>query len=127
MVTLHICYTKERGGSLAILRIPLFGGFMRRISLTFVALAVLALAACATTTTPAPEPVAVPVVEAAPAAETPAPTPPPGPTVEEATRFANEAEARLAAMNVDAQRAAWVQATYITDDTQAISAKENEK
>ena len=37
------------------------------------------------------------------------------------------AEAKLAAMNVDAQRASWVQSTYITYDTQILSAKENEK
>jgi peptidyl-dipeptidase A len=59
----------------------------------------------------------------------PDPTPPvdPGPTVAEATQFVAEAEARLAAMNVDAQRASWVQSTYITYDTQILSAKENEK
>ena len=90
----------------------------------------LLFAACATTTTPVPAPTAAPEE---PAAQTesimPETTPaaPAGPTAEEAAQFVNEAEAKLAAMNVDAQRAAWVQATYITDDTQIISAKENEK
>jgi peptidyl-dipeptidase A len=55
------------------------------------------------------------------------PTAPAGPTVEEATQFVNEAEARLAALNVDQQRAAWVQSTYITHDTQLIAARENER
>lgn len=49
------------------------------------------------------------------------------PTTEDAIRFVNDAEARAAAMNVDAQRASWVQSTYITYDTQIISAKENER
>ncbi|HEX8408998.1 MAG TPA: M2 family metallopeptidase [Thermoanaerobaculia bacterium] len=49
------------------------------------------------------------------------------PTVEEATRFVNEAEARLAALNEDQQRASWVQSTYITHDTQILAARENER
>ena len=52
---------------------------------------------------------------------------PPAPTAEEAAQFVQEAEARLAAMNVDAQRASWVQSTYITHDTQLMAARENEK
>ena len=90
----------------------------------------LLFSACATTTTPVPAPTAAPEE---PAAQTesimPETTPaaPAGPTAEEAAQFVNEAEAKLAAMNVDAQRAAWVQATYITHDTQILAAKENEK
>jgi peptidyl-dipeptidase A len=96
---------------------------------TILAMAALAFTACATTTVPAST--ATPQVtetEAAPEMQ-PDPTPPvdPGPTVAEATQFVAEAEARLAAMNVDAQRASWVQSTYITYDTQILSAKENEK
>src|SRR4051794_21695554 len=49
------------------------------------------------------------------------------PTVADATRFVAEAEQQLARLNVDAQRAAWVAATYITEDTQMMSAKENER
>src|SRR5688572_648957 len=93
------------------------------------AILALLLAACTTTVTPASAPVAAPVAETqttTPAEPAP-PPPPPGPTAEDAAKFASEAEARLAAMNVDAQRAAWVQATYITDDTQVLAAKENEK
>ena len=101
---------------------------MRIPSLSLVA--TLLFAACATTTTPVPAPTAAPEE---PAAQTesimPETTPaaPAGPTAEEAAQFVNEAEAKLAAMNVDAQRAAWVQATYITHDTQILAAKENEK
>jgi peptidyl-dipeptidase A len=76
----------------------------------------------------APEPAPAPapaVVEAPPPPSMP--LPPPGPTAEEAAKFVADSEARLAAMNVDAQRASWVQSTYITDDTQVIAAKENEK
>ena len=90
------------------------------------AILALLLAACAATT-PAPVPAPPPAAEQA-AEQPPAPPPPPpGPTAEDAARFVTEAEARLAAMNVDAQRAAWVQATYITEDTQLIAARENEK
>src|ERR1043166_8291401 len=49
------------------------------------------------------------------------------PTVGEAIRFVSDAEARLAAINKDQQRAAWVAATFITFDTQQISAKESER
>ncbi|HYI13650.1 MAG TPA: M2 family metallopeptidase [Thermoanaerobaculia bacterium] len=108
---------------------------MRFPPLTLAGLA-LALAACTTTVTPV-----TPVSVDAAAMEQPAqmettspmqsaqPVPPAetGPTVEEATQFANEAEARLAAMNQDSQRASWVQSTYITHDTQLIAARENEK
>ncbi|HUP62274.1 MAG TPA: M2 family metallopeptidase [Thermoanaerobaculia bacterium] len=89
----------------------------------------LILAACTTTTTPVAAPEPAPAAAAAPA-EPAEPAPPPapaGPTADEAAKFASDAEARLAAINVDAQRASWVQATYITADTQVISAKENEK
>jgi len=96
---------------------------------SLLAILALLLAACTTTVTPVSTPVAAPAVdaEAPPAAEPAPPPPPPGPTAEDAAKFANEAEARLAAMNVDAQRAAWVQSNFITDDTQLLAAKENEK
>ncbi|MDQ3281028.1 MAG: M2 family metallopeptidase [Acidobacteriota bacterium] len=100
--------------------------------------AALALAACTTTTTPAAAPATTPApaaqenssmqTDAGPAqAATPTAAVPAAPTVEEATQFVADAEARLAAMNVDAQRASWVQSTYITHDTQILSARENEK
>jgi peptidyl-dipeptidase A len=103
---------------------------MHSFSMTLAGLAMLFLVACATTVTPTPTPMpeaaqtestpAIPATETVNPAETAL-------TVAEAQQFVGEAEARLAAMNVDAQRASWVQATYITDDTQILSARENEK
>jgi peptidyl-dipeptidase A len=107
---------------------------MRIPSLTLAGAAVLLLsAACSTTITPTPTPAPE---QAAVETEsttmqttetTPPPAAPAAPTAEEAAQFVTEAEARLAAMNVDSQRASWVQSTYISDDTQIIAAKENEK
>jgi peptidyl-dipeptidase A len=104
---------------------------MRRFSMILVGLAAIILAACATTVppaatpTPAPEPAAQ--TEPTQPMQTAEITTPPTPTAAEAAQFVAEAEARLATMNVDAQRASWVQSTYITYDTQILSAKENEK
>jgi peptidyl-dipeptidase A len=49
------------------------------------------------------------------------------PTVAEAKVFVSEAEANLLALAVEASRAGWVQSTYITDDTEALAAKANER
>ncbi len=49
------------------------------------------------------------------------------PTSAEASRFVDDAEARLADANVEQQRAEWVAENFITDDTQIIAAKANEK
>jgi peptidyl-dipeptidase A len=49
------------------------------------------------------------------------------PTVEEAGRFLEEAETRLNALSIEASRAQWVQATYITEDTQAMASQAVEK
>ncbi|HEX5134350.1 MAG TPA: M2 family metallopeptidase [Thermoanaerobaculia bacterium] len=49
------------------------------------------------------------------------------PTVAEAKAFAEEAETKLLALSVEASRAGWVQSTYITDDTEALAAKANER
>ena len=46
----------------------------------------------------------------------------PNPTVDEVRVFLDEAEARLLGLWVDAERAAWVQNTFITDDTTAVAA-----
>jgi peptidyl-dipeptidase A len=87
-------------------------------------IAILLTAGCATTTTSnAPEPIPSPPVEIA--VET-APMPPPRPTAEEATRFIEEAEARLFELITAAGRAAWVQANFITEDTQQMAAAANE-
>jgi peptidyl-dipeptidase A len=100
-----------------------------------ICIALLLAAACSSTVVSPPP--AVPAPEAAPSGapvsdsgtldESPAPPTALAPTEDEAKKFVTEAENRLAAMNVDAQRSAWVQQTYITEDTQIISAKENEK
>ena len=45
------------------------------------------------------------------------------PTAEEARRFINDAEQKLLVLGVDAQRADWIKSTYITDDTELVSAK----
>ncbi|MBV8520105.1 MAG: M2 family metallopeptidase [Acidobacteria bacterium] len=55
------------------------------------------------------------------------PAPPPAPTVADAEKFVSDAEARLAELSVNQQRASWVQSTYITYDTQILAANENEK
>ncbi len=49
------------------------------------------------------------------------------PTVEEARKFIADAEARLLALSVEGNRADWVKSTYITDDTEALAAKEDER
>jgi peptidyl-dipeptidase A len=49
------------------------------------------------------------------------------PTAAEATEFVNDAEAKLAAVNVEQQRASWVAENFITYDTQLIAAAANEK
>ena len=46
----------------------------------------------------------------------------PAPTADEAGAFLIAAEARLLDLWIEAERAAWVQSTYITDDTTAMSA-----
>jgi len=49
------------------------------------------------------------------------------PTVAEAIAFVDSAEAVLQDLAVRAERAAWVQATYITEDTELIAAQERER
>jgi peptidyl-dipeptidase A len=49
------------------------------------------------------------------------------PTVAEAQKFVDEAEAKLMELSVEASRAGWVQSTYITDDTELLAAKANER
>jgi peptidyl-dipeptidase A len=51
----------------------------------------------------------------------------PPPTVEEARRFVDEAEARLLALSVESQRADWVKSTFITDDTETLAAQANQR
>jgi peptidyl-dipeptidase A len=48
-------------------------------------------------------------------------------TVEQARAFLASAESKLLTMSVEASRADWVKNTYITDDTEVLAAKANEK
>jgi len=54
-------------------------------------------------------------------------TPAAPPTVAEAQAFLERAEADLLALSNETSRAGWVQETYITDDTEALAAKANER
>ena len=49
------------------------------------------------------------------------------PTVEEAEQFMKQAQVQLNELSVKAQRAAWVQENFITDDTEALSADAQEQ
>ncbi|MBL0155857.1 MAG: M2 family metallopeptidase [Bryobacterales bacterium] len=49
------------------------------------------------------------------------------PSVEEARKFTSDAETQLLTLSNEAGSAAWVQANFITLDTQALSAKANER
>jgi peptidyl-dipeptidase A len=51
----------------------------------------------------------------------------PKPTPEEARKFIDDAEQKLLLLGVDGQRADWIKSTYITDDTELIAAKLDEK
>jgi peptidyl-dipeptidase A len=48
-------------------------------------------------------------------------------SVDEARKFLDDAEKRLFDLSLEAGRAAWVQATYITDDTEALAALANQR
>ncbi len=48
-------------------------------------------------------------------------------TPEQAKTFIDDAEQKLLALNVDAGRADWIKATYITDDSEAVAAKLDER
>jgi peptidyl-dipeptidase A len=49
------------------------------------------------------------------------------PTVAEAKAFLDAAEAKLLTLSVESQRADWVKNTYITDDTETLAAKADER
>jgi len=49
------------------------------------------------------------------------------PTLQEAKKFLDDAEKKLFALGYEAGQASWVQATYITDDSEAVAAKANER
>jgi peptidyl-dipeptidase A len=105
-----------------------------------VPLMLFALAACTTTggmsvtpaqpVAPAPEttPQSTQPKDSSMTAQTPSiPIPPPGPTAADALAFVNAAEARLAELNVEQQRAEWVAENFITYDTQILAAEASEK
>ena len=48
------------------------------------------------------------------------------PTVDEASKFMDAAEARLLQLTIDSSRADWVKSTFITYDTEILSAKADE-
>jgi peptidyl-dipeptidase A len=48
-------------------------------------------------------------------------------TSDDAHKFTDEAEQKLLALNIDSGRADWIKDTYITDDTEAIDAKIDER
>jgi peptidyl-dipeptidase A len=48
-------------------------------------------------------------------------------TPDDARKFTEDAERNLLALNVDSGRADWIKSTYITDDTEAIDAKLDER
>src|SRR5215470_18003580 len=49
------------------------------------------------------------------------------PTVADAEKFMQKAEARLAELNVAVNQANWVHDNFITDDTEALAAKANDE
>ena len=51
----------------------------------------------------------------------------PKPTPEEARKFIDDVEQKLLVLGVDSSRADWIKSTYITDDTELIAAKLDEK
>jgi peptidyl-dipeptidase A len=48
-------------------------------------------------------------------------------TPEDARKFTADAEQKLLSLNIDSGRADWIKSTYITDDTEAIDAKLDER
>src|SRR5262245_49341254 len=51
----------------------------------------------------------------------------PSPSIEEARRFVDEADARLLKLTNAFSRADWVRSTHITDDTETLAAEANER
>jgi peptidyl-dipeptidase A len=54
-------------------------------------------------------------------------TAPPAPAAPDADAFLKEVNATMLALGKEAGQAAWVYSTYITDDTEALNAKANQK
>src|SRR5262245_18361717 len=99
---------------------------------TVLFLACAAAATACASSTPRPQTAATPTPAAASAAvqpEAPAPAPPTPvrPTVADAQKFMDEAEAKLMDLSIEAGRASWVQSNFITFDTQILSAASNDR
>ena len=84
------------------------------------------LASACATATPSPAPPPAPVAQAAPAPP-PAPPEPPKPTAADAVKFVDEANATLLALRQESNRASWVKANFITEDTQYLEAVTQER
>ena len=90
---------------------------------SLIALAAAALAGCTTAMADQrPVSAAAGPSQAATSAETALAAPPAAPTAAEAEAFIQQAERELAALSVISSRAQWVNATYITEDTDALAA-----
>jgi len=87
----------------------------RRACLPFAALG-LALASCRPAAAPCPPPASPPLVS----------TQPSPPTVAEAEAFVKATNEEFRRLLLDADRASWVKATYITPDTEYLDAKARE-
>src|SRR6202051_2326570 len=48
-------------------------------------------------------------------------------TVAEAKKFLDDADKKLFDLSLDSNQASWIQSTYITDDTEAVAARANER
>jgi peptidyl-dipeptidase A len=48
-------------------------------------------------------------------------------TVQDAKKFLDDAEKKLFDLSLEASQASWIQSTYITDDTEAVAARANER
>ena len=49
------------------------------------------------------------------------------PTAQDAKKFLDDAEKKLFDLSLESSQASWVQSTYITDDSEAVAAKANER
>lgn len=102
----------------------------QRLIVTLLAIAFLLCAACATS--PIGAPATTPTGETAAMepemTEGAAPAPWPGtPTAEDAARFVDDAEKKLTKLGIESNHAAWVQANFITHDTQVLSSMAAER
>jgi peptidyl-dipeptidase A len=88
-------------------------------------LALAAVAACERRGTPPRQPPPVPTMTAPP--PIPMVAAPPPPTAAEADAFIQQVNVELRKLLIDAQRTAWIKATYITDDTEKIEAQAHER